>query len=169
MAASSASDTNNEFLNLVIANQNLYLKQAKWFDLLKDEGVAMTTQYKPQYIGNPDKNKRECVRHGEHLFCNIYKLANIMVQLYRIKVVPGDEGEDDAAFPKITTSQPALSNNSHQIGSFIFKRRRKVDRGDMNSIIDAEFTTQNQRDEYKENDSFYFLSQVELLSWANDH
>ena len=44
MAVSSASDANNEFLDLIIANQNLYLKQAKWFDLLKDEGVAMTTQ-----------------------------------------------------------------------------------------------------------------------------
>ena len=71
MVLSSASDANNEFLDLVIANQNLYLKQAKWFDLLQDEFVAMITQEKPQYSGNPDKKKRECARHGEHLFGNI--------------------------------------------------------------------------------------------------
>ena len=55
MEVSSASDANKEFLNLFIANQNLYLKQAKWFDLFQDEGVAMTAQEKPQYSGNPDK------------------------------------------------------------------------------------------------------------------
>ena len=71
MEVSSASDANNEFLDLFIANQNLYLKQAKWFDLFQDEGVAMTAQEKPQYSGNHDKNKRECVRHGEHFFGNI--------------------------------------------------------------------------------------------------
>ena len=54
---SSASDAKNESLNLVIANQNLYLNQAKWFDLLQYEGVAMTAQENPQYCGNPDKNK----------------------------------------------------------------------------------------------------------------
>ena len=55
---SSASDKKNEFLDLVIANQNLYLKQAKWFDLLQDKGVAMTAQEKPQYSGKPDKRKK---------------------------------------------------------------------------------------------------------------
>ena len=169
MVVSSASDANNEFLNLVIANQNLYLKQAKWSDLLQDEGVAMTTQEKPQYSGKPDKRKKEFVSHGEHFFGNIYKLANIMIHLYQIKGGPGDEVEDDTAFPKIPMSHPALSKNAHQIGSFIVKRRRKVSRGDMNSINDAEFTTHTQRDEYKDNDSFYFLYQVELLLWANNH
>ena len=82
MAVSSESDAKNEFLGLVIANQNLYLKQAKWFDLLQDEGVAITAQEKSQYSGNPDKKKRYCVRHGEHFFGNIYKLAKIMVHLY---------------------------------------------------------------------------------------
>ena len=147
MAVSSASDANNEFLDLVIPNQNLYLKQAKWLDLLQDEGVVMTAQEKPQYSGNPDKNKQECVRHGKHFFGNIYKLANIMVHLYQIKGGPGDEVEDDTAFPKIPMSHPALSKNAHQIGSFIVKRRRKVSRGDMNSITDAKFTTQTQRSE----------------------
>ena len=66
-------------------------------------------------------------------------------------------------------SQRALSKNAHQIGSFIFKRGRKVARGDMNSITDAQVTTQTQRDEYKDNSSFYLLSQVELLRWANNH
>ena len=65
-------------------------------------------------------------------------------------------------------SQRALSKNAHQIGSFIFKRGRKVARGDMNSITDAQVTTQTQRDEYKDNSSFYLLSQVELLRWVND-
>ena len=169
MAVSSASDANNEFLDLIIANQNLYLKQVKWFDLLHDDGVAMTAQEKPQYSGNPDKNNWECVRHGEHFFGSIYKLAKIMVHLYQIKGGIGDEGEDDAEFPKIFMSQPALWKNSQQIGSFIFKRSSKVARGDMNSITDAKFTTETQRDEYKYDDYFYFLSQVELLHWAKDH
>ena len=60
MEVSSASDTNNEFLDLVIVNQNLYLKQKKWFDLLQDEGVAMTEKEKPQYSGKPDKKMRVC-------------------------------------------------------------------------------------------------------------
>ena len=79
---------------------------------------------------------------------------------------PGDEGEDDAAFPKIPMSQPALSKNAHQIGSFIVKRRRKVVRGNTNSITDAKFTTHTRRDEYKDNDSFYFLSQSEIIRWG---
>ena len=70
--------------------------------------MVMTAQEKPQYSGNTEKKKQEFVRHGEHFFGNIYKLANIMVHLYRIKGGPGDEGEDDAAFPKIPMSQPAL-------------------------------------------------------------
>ena len=71
MVVSSASDTNNEFLELVIANQNLYMKQEKWFDLFQDVGVAMTAQDKPHYSGNLDKKKREFVRNGENLFGNI--------------------------------------------------------------------------------------------------
>ena len=82
MAVSSASEATNEFIDLVIANQNLYLKQAKWFDLLQDEGMIMTAQETPQYSGSPDKKKRECVRHGEYFFGNIYKVVNIMVHLY---------------------------------------------------------------------------------------
>ena len=92
-----------------------------------------------------------------------------MVHLYRIKGGPGDEGEYDAALPKIPMIQTELSKNAHQIGSFIVKIRRKVTRGDMNSITDAKFTTHTQHDEYKDNDYFYFLSQFELLLWANNH
>ena len=36
MAVSCASDANNEFLDLVIADQSLYPKQAKWFDSFQD-------------------------------------------------------------------------------------------------------------------------------------
>ena len=91
-----------------------------------------------------------------------------MVHLYRVKGGPVNEDEDDAAISKISMSQGSLSKNAHQIGTFIVKRRRKVATGDINGISDAEFTAQTQRDEYKDKDSFYFLSQVELLRWANN-
>ena len=83
-----------------------------------------------------------------------------MVHLYRIKGGPGDEGEDDEALPKIPMSQPEFSINAHKIGNFIFNRRKKVARGYMNSITDAEFITQTQHDEYK--DIFFSTSFLKL-------
>jgi len=168
MAATSASDANNLFLDLVIANPDLYVKQAKWFDYLQDEGAEITEDEKVLYSGNPNKKKRECVMHGVCYYSKLYQLAKIMVHLYRVKGGPVNEDEDDAAFPRISMSQGSLSKNAHQIGTFVVKRRRKVARGDINGISDAEFTAQTQRDEYKDKDSFYFLSQVELLRWANN-
>ena len=164
----AVTDVNNQFLDLVIANQSLYLNQEKWFDYLQDKGQAMTPDEKKLYSDNPDKKKRECARHGEHFYSILYQLAKTMVHLYRLKGGPINEDEDDVAFPKIPTSQASLSKNAHLIGSFIVKRRRRVARGDINSITDAEFTAQTQREEYKDNNSFYFLSQLELLRWATN-
>ena len=161
MAAASYSNANNVFRNLVLANHNLRLMQKKWFDLLQDEGVAMTAQEKPQYSGNPNKKKRECVRHGDHFFANIYCLLKVMVTPYWVKVSPGDDGVNDAAIPKIATSQGTFSTSAHIIGSFIAKIRRKVARGYINSINDNEFNTQTQCDEYKKK-----LFLFPLSSWT---
>ena len=77
MAVSSASDAKNESLNLVIANQNLYLNQAKWFDLLQYEGVAMTVKDKPEYSGTLTKRNESVlgmVRISLEIFTNLQRL-----------------------------------------------------------------------------------------------
>lgn len=137
-------------------------------NLLQDDSVKMTTQEKQQYSEKHEKKKKECVRHGEHFFAHLYALAKVMITLYRVNGGPGGEGVDDAAFPKIAMIQGTFSTDVHCIGGFIVKRRRKVTRADINSITDSKFTEQSQYDEYKEIIYFYFLSQPDLLRWANN-
>ena len=80
---SSASDANNEFLDLVIANQNLYLKQAKRFDLLQYEGVAMTVKDKPEYSGTLTKINESVlgmVRISLEIFTNLQRLWSTCIE-----------------------------------------------------------------------------------------
>ena len=144
----------------ILLDQSLFLEQDRWFQLLQDDGKEMTTEeyaiYQEPAKGRP-KKKYKTIAHNGFFFQELYLLASEILALVERKRL--------SYFTRLPTSTRNMSLTIHTIGKTIALRRVSCARADIHGMGTgaASYEEQINKDEYKEKNRFYLLSQQRLL------
>jgi hypothetical protein len=137
-----------------ILDKTNFLDPLVFFDMIQDCGVELTTEEKELWRANPKKKKHKHITHGDYHYSKIYTLAE---QLYGIYEGKKNEG---ASFQKLSVNK---SNVCHAIGKCILSLRYHKARADIHAVTDTELLSFINLPAYRDQDSFYFVRQADVL------
>ncbi len=101
-------------LKAVLRNANLYVPQARWFQLIQDKGKEMTEMEQLTYPPDGRKVKMRKINHGLYFYSDLYQLGELVHTLL--------DTNHDEYFPQLPKT--ALRTNTiHAIGKAIASTR----------------------------------------------
>jgi hypothetical protein len=152
--------SNEQYIQRVLEDSDLYLSEEDWFRLLQDDGNPMTDEESAKVTSNPKtKFTRKTIGNSTNnnkLYEDIYKLAEEVYKKIEVK--------KEQYFPRLATSK---TSNIHIIGRFIVSRRSSTNRADMHRHSNEDVIQYANMPEFAEKQYVFVLSQREVLEFCH--
>ena len=115
-------------IRIALTDPSLYLDKDIWFKLLQDSGLEMSMKDKVEWNKKLLKRKANNIVIGNSFYPDLYKIAKNFQQITK--------AHNEVHFSEMSAHN---LNSIHDIGKWIWQRRKKCVRADIHGTTDAEF------------------------------